>query len=185
VTIAVILIIYAADLQLVPNLKLYAMSDTEKSSPERLPEGQPNPVLVGHGLKALSQGAYTGATNATPSLETDDRGQMDMDTPSYFANIPGVKTDSPGPSGDSVPHTKRRTSSGQELLRRLSLVGNASPMTPEVDPRAQHPGLNLSGRMISASFCIPYKLYFQAGSDWVCDQRSTCFQILDSSLTTH
>lgn len=175
-TIAVFLIINAADLQLVLNPKLYAMSDTEKSSPERLPEGQPNPVLVGHGLKALSTGAYTEATNATPSLDTDNQGQMDIDNPSYFANIPGVRTESLDPSGASPPHTKKRTSSGQELLRRLSLVGDTSPMTPEVDPRAQHPGLNLSGRLVSAAFCIPYKLYFQAGSDWVCDQPSICLK---------
>lgn len=147
------------------------MSETEKSSPERLPEGQPNPVLVGPGLKALHTGAYTDATNATPSLDTDNQGQMDIDAPSYFANLPGVQTESHGPTDlGSAPHPKRRTSSGQELLRRLSLVGNGSPMSPEVDPRAQHPGLNLSGRLISASFCMPYKLYFQAGSDWVCDE---------------
>jgi trehalose 6-phosphate synthase/phosphatase len=53
-----------------------------------------------------------------------------------------------------------------DLLRRLSLTSE-SPMSPEVDPRVEHPGLNLSGRLISASFCIPYKLNFQSGSDWV------------------
>ncbi|KAJ6111627.1 Trehalose-phosphatase [Penicillium sp. IBT 18751x] len=157
------------------------MSETEKSSPERLPEGQPNPVLVGPGLKAFSTEAYTDATNATPSLDTDNQGQMDIDAPSYFANLPGVQTEPLGPSDSaSAPHPKRRTSSGQELLRRLSLVGHGSPMSPEVDPRAQHPGLNLSGRLISASFCMPYKLYFQAGSDWTVKPRSGSSALFDS-----
>jgi trehalose 6-phosphate synthase/phosphatase len=170
VTIATVLTTGAVDLSLVLNHQPHAMSDTEKESPERVPEGQPDPVLVGPGLTALKWDAYQHATNATPSLETDKNFQMDSDAPSYFANIPGVRTESlnPSDSASASHNTGMKTSSGQELLRRLSLAGDASPMSPEVDPRAQHPGLNLSGRLISAAFCIPYKLYFQSGSDWVC-----------------
>lgn len=136
-----------------------------------MPDGQPNPVLVGPGLKALKEEAYTDATNATPNLGTDKKHQMDSDAPSYFANIPGSRTESLDPSEltSNPPDNRRKASSGQELLRRLSLTGGASPMSPEVDPRAQHPGLKLSGRLISAAFCIPYKLYYQSGSDWVCE----------------
>jgi trehalose 6-phosphate synthase/phosphatase len=92
---------------------------------------------------------------------------MDSDAPSYFASTPGVNTEALG-SSDATPSTgRRKMSSGQELLRRLSLMGDASPMSPEIDPRSQHPGLKLSGRLISAAFCIPYKVHHQAGSDWV------------------
>lgn len=142
---------------------------SEQDTPAHVPDGQPNPVLIGPGLKALRDKAYTDATNATPSLDVDGKHQTDSDTPSYFANTPGAKTGSLDPSEmTSMPSdTGGQASSGQDLLRRLSLTGEASPMSPEVDPCAQHPGLKLSGRLISAAFCIPYKLYFQSESDWV------------------
>ena len=141
------------------------MSDQE--SPVRVPDGQPDPVLVGPGLKALKEEAYTDATNATPSLDSDKKNQIESDTPSYFANLPGARAPATDPpSIDSIPEeTRKKTSSGQDLLRRLSLLGDAG--LPELDPRDQHPGLRLSGRLISAAFCIPYKLHFQPGSDWV------------------
>lgn len=145
---------------------------SEKDSPAHVPDGQPNPVIVGPGLKALREKAYTDATNATPSTDSDKKHPTDSDVPSYFANIPGAKTGSLDRSDvTSTPSSAgRRASSGQELLRRLSLTGDASPMSPEVDPRGQHPGLKLSGRLISAAFCIPYKLGFKSGSDWVRDE---------------
>lgn len=141
----------------------------EQDSPAHVPDGQPNPVLIGPGLKALRDKAYTDATNATPSLDADRKYPTDNDAPSYFANIPGAKTGSLDPSEvTSTPSNPgRKSSAGQDLLRRLSLTGEASPMSPEADPRAQHPGLKLSGRLISAAFCIPYKLYFQSECDWV------------------
>jgi trehalose 6-phosphate synthase/phosphatase len=144
---------------------------SDQGSPARVPDGQPDPVLIGPGLTGLKDEAYKDATNATPSLRTDKKHQMDSDAPSYFASIPGVNTAALDPSDMAPPPGRRRMSSGQDLLRRLSLTGDASPMSPELDPRAQHPGLKLSGRLISAAFCIPYKLYHQAGSDWVRGDR--------------
>jgi trehalose 6-phosphate synthase/phosphatase len=145
------------------------MSDSE-SPAGVVPDSQPDPVLVGPGLKTLKDEAYTDATNATPSLDTDKKSQMDSDAPSYFANIPGTGAEGlNSPDLSSIPEKSQgSTSSGQDLLRRLSLVGDSSPISPEVDPRTQHPELKLSGRLISAAFCIPYKLQFQAGLDWVC-----------------
>ncbi|KAJ5116469.1 Trehalose-phosphatase [Penicillium angulare] len=157
------------------------MSDSE--SPERVPDGQPDPVLVGSGLRAQRQEAYTNATNATPSLDTDKKHQMDSDDgSSYFANLPGARTEGLDPSDlSSIPEdTQRRESSGQDLLRRLSLVGESSPDLPDVDPKKQHPGLKLSGRVISAAFCIPYKLQFNAESDWTVKPRSGTSALFDS-----
>lgn len=147
---------------------LHAMS--ESSSPTHVPDEQPNPVLVGPGMQALHHEAYSKATNATPSLDMDKTHPVDSDAPSYFANIPGAKTESMEPTDlpSSGSQPRRKTSAGEDLLRRLSLTGPASPMSPGIDPREEHPGLRLSGRVISAAFCIPYKLYFKAGSDWVC-----------------
>jgi trehalose 6-phosphate synthase/phosphatase len=133
---------------------------SQAESPAELPEGQPNPVLVGPGLKALKEKAYTQATNATPTEETDAM-------PSYFNNVPGDSPVDIDPAGISKPvQTAKKASSGMDLLRRLSLTSDA-PTSPEMDPRVQHPGLRLSGRLISAAFCIPYKIGFRSGSDWV------------------
>lgn len=137
---------------------------SEPESPAQVPDDQPYPVLVGPGLRALKNEAYTQATNSTPSL-----GKMSSEAPSYFDSLPGAKavtTDSSETKSQPV-QTAGRASSGMDLLRRLSLTSD-SPTSPETDPRVQHPGLRLSGRLISAAFCIPYKLSFQSGSDWVC-----------------
>lgn len=144
------------------------MSDQGKT-PAKVPDSQPDPVMVGPGLKAFKEDAYKEATNATPSLPADKNHPADNDAPSYFANIPGVKAEALDTTQTRSQPRRRKMSSGEELLRRLSLTGDASPMTPEIDPRSQHPGLKLSGRLISAAFCIPYKVYHKSGSDWVCD----------------
>lgn len=59
--------------------------------------------------------------------------------------------------------------SGEELLRRLSLTGdpNKKPDLADVDPRAAHPSLNLSGGIISATFCVPYSVGYNPGVEWV------------------
>ncbi|KAJ5114617.1 hypothetical protein NUU61_000376 [Penicillium alfredii] len=155
------------------------MSDQE--SPAQVPDGQPNPVLFGPGLKALKDEAYTQATNATPSLDADKESQLETDAPSYFANIPGAQTSiDPSDLSSVPPQEARRTSSGMDLLRRLSLTSETLPASPDVDQRVQHPGLNLSGRLISAAFCIPYKLYFKSGSDWTLNPRSGTSALFDS-----
>lgn len=139
-------------------------------SPVKVPGNQPDPVLVGPGLTAFKDEAYTDATNATPSLDADKKNQLESDAPSYLANIPATQPRSQGRSGlSSIPEQAAQGNpSGQDLLRRLSLVE-----LPEIDPRIQHPGLRLSGRLISATFCLPYKLYFEEGADWVCGGSPT------------
>lgn len=149
-----------------------------------MPEGQPNPVLVGPGLKALEKDAYTHATSATPAIDPSS-----SEVPSYFASLPGAQdepTDLPGIA--SPVQAARKASSGMELLRRLSLTSESATL-PQIDPRMEHPGLNLSGRVISATFCIPYKLNFQSGSDWVCGDGAsiskTCHTncVIESQIT--
>ncbi|EPS26584.1 putative alpha,alpha-trehalose-phosphate synthase [UDP-forming] [Penicillium oxalicum 114-2] len=155
------------------------MSDQGKT-PAKVPDSQPDPVMVGPGLKALKEDAYKEATNATPSLPADKNHPADNDAPSYFANIPGVKAEALDTTQTRSQPRRRKMSSGEELLRRLSLTGDASPMTPEIDPRSQHPGLKLSGRLISAAFCIPYKVYHKSGSDWELKPRSGTSALFDS-----
>lgn len=143
---------------------------SSEESPGKVPDGQPDPVLVGPGMKTMSEGAYTKASNATPSMQCDKNHQTSSDAPSYFAEIPGNKGTSASAhvTSPATPiQAARDARSGPELLRRLSLMGSASPVLPEADPCQQHPDLGLSRRIISAAFCIPYKLHFRSGSDWV------------------
>lgn len=146
------------------------MASPVQESPGKLPEGQPDPVIVGPGLKTMGEDAYEKASNVTPSLNVDKTAQLSSDTPSYFDKVHVNKDVTAQAVTAKPPSTPAEAAegvqSGPELLRRLSLVGETTPKTP-VDLRAAHPGLQLTGRIISAAFCIPYKLGFRSGADWV------------------
>lgn len=74
------------------------------------------------------------------------------------------------PSPVSPSEAAKGASSGRELLRRLSLMG--SKVAPSTMTRPEeHADLRLSGRIISAAFCIPYKLRFRTGLKWVCPTK--------------
>jgi trehalose 6-phosphate synthase/phosphatase len=140
---------------------------SEQLTPENIPGGQPDPVLVGPGVRVLGEEAYTMASTATPTPGAEKGQPLFPGAPSYFSNTPGAE----GLSGssDATPITPAEAAkdarSGNELLRRLSL--RDTPKVLEADLRQQHPGLRLSGRIISAAFCIPYKVYYRPGSQWV------------------
>lgn len=143
----------------------------EQGTPDRVPPDQPNPVIVGPGLSALGEGAYRKASTATPAVVAD--GAVRDSTPSYFSDVPGKGAtgtkDAYVNSSASPIHAASGASSGPALLRRLSLVGGAhlTPATPMSNAMADHPGLQLTGRIISAAFCIPYKVVHHPGADWV------------------
>ena len=135
-----------------------------------MPADQPDPVIVGPGMMTMGDGAYTKASNATPSLLSDKKHQLLSDAPSYLSDIPGINESSQSRDVGSTPtpaYIAEESKSSMDILRQLSLVGDASSILHEADPREQHPGLHLSRRIISAAFCIPYKLSFRSGSDWV------------------
>lgn len=143
---------------------------SEQESPAPVPADQPDPVIVGPGMTTMGDGAYTSASNATPSLFSDKKHQLLNDAPSYISDISAIDDSPTSPSSSSAAHPTQPTKepkSGTDILRRLSLIGDASPTQLEADPREQHPGLHLTRRIISAAFCIPYKLYYRSGSDWV------------------
>jgi trehalose 6-phosphate synthase/phosphatase len=147
----------------------------QQGAPDRIPPNQPNPVIVGPGLSALGEAAYVHASTATPAIAGQEkpRGPKAEQSPaSYFSEIPGTTTatkDAYAKSPLTPSDAASGVTSGPELLRRLSLAGGAhlTPATPVTDPRADHPGLQLTGRLISAAFCIPFKVSHQAGFDWV------------------
>ena len=94
--------------------------------------------------------------------------------PQWNANSYFAPKDEARPSSPTEAVAGART--GEELLRRLSLVGDPTSKhdLADVDPRAAHPGLNLSGGVISTTFCVPYTLGYRPGLDWVgqCSSRS-------------
>lgn len=59
--------------------------------------------------------------------------------------------------------------SNHEILRRMSLNAGQQrrDSLADIDPRAANPSLNLSGGVISATFCIPHSLKYRKGADWV------------------
>ncbi|ORY13239.1 alpha,alpha-trehalose-phosphate synthase-like protein subunit Tps2 [Clohesyomyces aquaticus] len=70
----------------------------------------------------------------------------------------------------------------EELLRRLSKIPDplAKHDLADVDPRAAHPGLNLSGRVISATFAVPYNIGYNPGNDWELKSRRGTSALFDS-----
>lgn len=83
----------------------------------------------------------------------------------------------------SPSEAARGARSPDELLRRLSLTGERpkKPELTDVDPRSAHPSLNLSGHVISATFCVPYKLGYKPGADWVLDTFPTLEELFPTN----
>ncbi|KAF2268425.1 hypothetical protein CC78DRAFT_551295 [Lojkania enalia] len=72
---------------------------------------------------------------------------------------------------------------GDELLKRLSLIPDKAAEgkdLADLDPRAAHPGLNLSGRVISATFTVPYNVKYSPGADWELNPRRGTSALYDS-----
>ncbi len=103
-----------------------------------------------------------------PEPSTANTEGPDWNANSYFAPRETDPTDSASAHPpDSPTKVAEGARSGAELLRRLSLVDGGRPEIAELDPRAAHPGLNLTGGLISATFCIPHAVEYRRGADWV------------------
>ncbi|PYI10476.1 hypothetical protein BO78DRAFT_393899 [Aspergillus sclerotiicarbonarius CBS 121057] len=147
-----------------------------------VPDGQPNPGPIGSGVNVLGEDAFSNTSNATPDLRGEQAQPSILpDAPSYFSESPGNHA-SPVPPTVTSPTTPAQVAkdakSGVELLRRLSLRG--APTMLDTDSREQYPSLRLTGRVISAAFCIPYKLYLHPGSDWDLKPRPGTSALFDS-----
>ena len=90
-----------------------------------------------------------------------------------------------GPSGGStIPHSPvdvaKGARTGAELLRRLSLVEPARAESFDFDPQTLYPGLALSGRVISATVCLPYQFGHCPGGSWDVAPRRGTSALFDS-----
>ncbi|KAL3470202.1 glycosyltransferase family 20-domain-containing protein [Aspergillus californicus] len=100
-----------------------------------------------------------------------------IDTSTQDASIepdPALDSDSPNTPSQAAKNAK----TGSELLRQLSLKETLT--VRRADLQKQYPTLNLTGRIISAAFCIPYKLYFRPGQDWELKPRPGSSALFDS-----
>ncbi|KAM0719150.1 hypothetical protein Q7P37_005055 [Cladosporium fusiforme] len=96
------------------------------------------------------------------------------------------------PNADGSDHNGRGSSSPSEaaagarnpedLLRRLSMNDSRpkAPSIEDIDPAKQHPGLGLTGNIISATFCVPYKAGYHPGADWSLESRRGTSALFDS-----
>ena len=98
---------------------------------------------------------------------------------SYFAPKHG---DQPAGASraDSPSEVAKGARTGAELLRRLSLVERPRRDTPDLDSRITHPGLRLSGNIISATVCIPYQVGYYFGGEWDLTSRRGTSALFDS-----
>jgi len=121
-------------------------------------------IPVTPGVDTSGQSNYF-QTSAPSTANTEDGSHWNAN--SYFA----PREDSAAPSSKNPPDSPSQAAAGArtgaELLRRLSLVDIIKPEVADSDPRAVHPSLNLTGRLISATFAIPHALTFRGGADWV------------------
>ncbi|EUC49564.1 glycosyltransferase family 20 protein [Bipolaris oryzae ATCC 44560] len=95
---------------------------------------------------------------------------------SYFSNQ--QRADDAGAQAEKAAGAQ----TGEQVKSKLSDIPGSAPKhnLVDVDPRAAHPGLNLSGRVISATFAIPYTIGYSPGNDWELKPRRGTSALFDS-----
>jgi trehalose 6-phosphate synthase/phosphatase len=129
-------------------------------------------VPVTPGVHLSGQSAYF---EETPGVQ-DEPLAVDDDVslgPSWNANTYSApKENDPNKTGSTVTPAEvvDGSKSPEEMLHRLSLAPNSDTKREltEIDPRAAHPSLDLSGSIISATFVVPYSIGYAPDQEWVC-----------------
>lgn len=139
-------------------------------------------VPVTPGVHLSGHSAYTNPTHG----QQDNALPFDPDTasagPSWSANSYFAPKEEDRQT--SPTEAAAGAQSGEELLRKLSQVDDSSTAykqdLADVDPRAAHPDLNLSGRVISATFTVPYNIAYAPGQDFEMSPRRGTSALFDS-----
>ncbi|KAM3072154.1 hypothetical protein ACMFMF_007547 [Clarireedia jacksonii] len=121
-----------------------------------------NPILsAAHSNIPVTPGIHLGAYTEELPPETE--------TESYFTE--GFKRFNS--MAQSPSEAASGAKSNQEVLRRMSLSSGRERQDSlsDIDPRAAHPSLGLTGGIISATFCIQHSLQYRKGADWTWSQR--------------
>jgi hypothetical protein len=128
-----------------------------------------------HGESAIeSSGAVHPVPPVTPQVNLDSRaGHNQVQHPTGGPSPEDVERNHDGsqiarPASPSQIAAGARSS--QELLRRLSLPMSSSAARESKisNPRARYDNLNLSGRIISVNFLIPFTAKISQDGGWVC-----------------
>lgn len=117
--------------------------------------------------------------SCSASEETPRRPSLHWNANSYFA----PKSSSATPAF-SMPRSPGEAAKGaktsRDILRRLSLVDAERPEVLDVVTTAAYPALQLTGNVISATVCIPYKVGYRSESDWDLTARHGTSALFDS-----
>ncbi|EME42274.1 glycosyltransferase family 20 protein [Dothistroma septosporum NZE10] len=130
---------------------------------------------------ALSEENRALQNPVTPTVSNEDRnpfaevtaGVSRGNPPQHVLEAIGANGHADGAAG---------VQNGEDLLRRLSLTGT-TPSRQELqsfDPHATHPNLTLSGNIISAAFCVPYKIGYTTSGEWELHPRRGTSALFDS-----
>lgn len=142
--------------------------------------GSSEPSLLPHSSKLNS--AITPGVSESGASTYGEKTQLNND--SYFAPKLADQAISEEPSeyDDPVVTAARGARTPAELLRRMSLVSQSQGESFGFDPREKYPNLNLSGNLISATFCLPHKVGFTADGEWELQPRRGTSARFDSFL---
>ena len=118
----------------------------------------------------------------TPGVSASGGCAYDNDNDSYFVPKPADTTviAEPAELDDLVATAAKGARTPAELLRRMSLIGHTRSKSFNLDPQEQYPSLDLTGNVISATFCIPYKVGFTADGQWDLQTRRGTSALFDS-----
>src|SRR5947209_6430932 len=130
------------------------------------------PEKAAQGTTVMS--GYLGSPNEvfqSPRDVDENYEKGDSQTPHWNANSYFAPKQSDSQSSTESPNSPTEVARGArtraELLRRLSLVNSVSqPERMGIDPKTSHPGLRLTGNVISATVCIPYSVGLRLGGEW-------------------
>jgi trehalose 6-phosphate synthase/phosphatase len=130
------------------------------------------PVTPGFGLNEEKEPAREQGNNLPFDPETATPGPVWGDKGSYF----------PQQNGKNPTEQAAGARTGEELPKRLSISSDTPKKhdLADVDPRAAHPNLNLSGKLISATFAVPYNLGYSKGNEWEMNPRHGTSALFDS-----
>ncbi|KAI9796279.1 MAG: threalose-6-phosphate phosphatase [Candelina submexicana] len=136
-------------------------------------------VPVTPGIALSGKSSYFQSPPISPSLKRTPQPQSNAEFSVIHSTHDGDATKR---LPDSPTHVTHGAKTGAELLRRLSLVDGAGMKQDFIDlnPRAAHPGLQLSGSVISVTFCIPHSVGLRDGADWELGSRRGTSALFDS-----
>lgn len=134
----------------------------------------------------VTPGVHMAGHSAYVDPKTDQSTELPFDpetaTPGPQWNANSYFTSKNQAQAGSPTEVAAGAGSREELLRKMSVIPDPSFQQDlaDVDPRAAHPGLNLSGGVISATFTVPYNIGYSPGNDWEMNPRRGTSALFDS-----